>query len=133
MARIVVVEDVPMTRKVIELALRRMGHEVVGTCSPLAASAIVREQAPDVVILDYFMPCVDGASLLGRLRAEFGDRGPKALFISAAPYEVVMAGAERFTVQGYVSKPFRLRDLERAVVNALGTHHLQATNSACEC
>ncbi len=121
MARVLVVEDIPITRKVIELALGRMGHEVVGTCSPLMAAELVRGQMPDLLVLDYFMPALDGIALLDDLRAEFGDRCPKALFVSAAPCEVIMAGAERFAGLEYVGKPFRLRDLECAVARALRT------------
>jgi len=123
-SRILVVEDVPITRRVIELALLRMQHEVLGTCSPLAAPQLVREHAPDLLVLDYFMPYLDGIALLSQLRGELGERCPRALFVTAAPYELVMANAERCGALGCVTKPFRLRDLERAVVSALSAERV---------
>jgi len=118
-ARVLVVEDVPITRKVIERAIAHMGHEVVGTCFPLKAPELVEALRPDLVLLDFFMPFVDGITLLTNLRAQFGAKCPKVLFVSGAPPGLVMSAARQLTPLGLVSKPFRLEELQRAVSAAL--------------
>jgi two-component system, OmpR family, response regulator len=118
-ARVLVVEDVPITRRVIERAIAQMGHEVVGTCFPQEAEELVEQLEPDLVLLDFFMPFMDGLTLLADLRARFGDRCPKVLFVSAAPPEQLMNRTQQLAPAGYVSKPFRLNELQRAVNTAL--------------
>ena len=120
MARILVVDDIRMTQQIIEFALTKMGHEVMGTCSPVEVLELVRREMPDLLVLDYFMPGMDGVSLFSRLCAELGSQCPKVLFVTSAPYEMVVGGAESFGPVGHVSKPFRLGALRCAVAEALG-------------
>ena len=119
MARILVVDDIRMTRRIIEFALTKLGHEVIGTCSPLEVPDMVRRETPDLLVLDYFMPALDGVALLRRLYEELGSQCPKVLFVTSAPYEMVVGGGEGFGTVGHVSKPFRLNALRCAVAEAL--------------
>ena len=119
MARVLVVEDVPITRRVIERAISRMGHEVIGTCFAQEAVELVEQLRPDLVLLDFFMPFMDGVALLADLRERLGDQCPKALFVSAAPQEMLRSRVPQLPPLGYISKPFRLSDLQHAVTTAL--------------
>jgi CheY-like chemotaxis protein len=119
MARILLVDDVRATREMIRLALSSMGHEVISTEFPLAVPNLVRHQIPDLMLIDYYMPILDGVSLLHRLCTEFGSRCPKAIFVSAAPWELIMGGPKRTAAVGYVRRPFRLSALRRAIEHAL--------------
>jgi len=121
MARVLIVDDTDIVRKALERALRKMGHDAVSTSDARVALELAREQVPDLALLDFRMPGMDGATLFGELRKELGARCPKVLFVSATPPEEVRASAEKLDAHatGFVKKPFHLDDLSRMVTEAL--------------
>ncbi len=120
MARVLIVDDTDIVRRALELAVRKMGHAAVSTSDAIEALAIARKAPPDLALLDFRMPGMDGATLYEEMRSSLGPRCPKVLFVSATPpEEVARAVAERFQPAGYVKKPFHLDDLTRLVGEAL--------------
>ncbi|HEX9290360.1 MAG TPA: response regulator [Anaeromyxobacteraceae bacterium] len=122
MARVLIVDDTDIVRKALELAVRKMGHEAESTSSALVALELARARPPDLALLDYRMPGMDGVTLFGEMRSALGDRCPKVLFVSATPPDEVRAQTNALTrAVGYVKKPFHLDDLSRMVTEALAT------------
>ncbi|HEY7726776.1 MAG TPA: response regulator [Anaeromyxobacteraceae bacterium] len=121
MARVLIVDDTDIVRKALELAVRKMGHEAESTSDAFMALELARLKPPDLALLDYRMPGMDGATLYGELKKELGARCPKVLFVSATPPEEVRSKAEQPGLRpvGYVKKPFHLDDLSRLVTEAL--------------
>ena len=121
MARVLIVDDTDIVRKALELALRKMGHDAVSTSDARVALDLARERVPDLALLDYRMPGMDGATLFGELRKVLGARCPKVLFVSATPPDEVRASAEKLDAHaaGVVKKPFHLDDLSTMVSEAL--------------
>lgn len=121
--RVVVGDDHPMFRDGVVRALQSSGSiDVVAEADDgPAALAAIREHRPQVALLDYRMPGMDGATLLGEMRKELGSRCPKVLFVSATPPDEVRAKAESAGARpvGYVKKPFHLDDLSKLVAEAL--------------
>src|SRR5258705_11044866 len=70
MTRILVVEDDPTLRRVIELVLDARGYAVDQACHGKAALDRMAELPPDVVVADLRMPLMDGYELLERMRAQ---------------------------------------------------------------
>lgn len=68
-ARLLVVDDDPGIRYLLEVLLSGSGHEVVLAESAREALARLKEETPDLIILDIMMPDMDGLTLLGRIRA----------------------------------------------------------------
>ncbi len=121
MAHVLIVDDTEIVRKALELALRRMGHDIESASCALDALELARARPPDLALLDVCMPGMDGVSLLGELRVALADRCPKVLFISATPPEELVHGLSAPDVAGYVKKPFLLEDLSMAVARALAS------------
>lgn len=122
MARVLIVDDTDIVRKALEKAVRRMGHSAVSASDSIEALALALRDPPDLALVDYRMPRMDGAELWEEMRASLGERCPKVLFISATPPEVVAKGVERVgRPAGYVKKPFHFDDLIRIVDEALAT------------
>ncbi len=121
MARVLIVDDTDIVRKALELAVRKMGHDTESTSDAKVALELARLHVPDLALLDYRMPGMDGATLLGEMRKELGARCPKVLFVSATPPDEVRAKAESSGARpvGYVKKPFHLDDLSKLVAEAL--------------
>jgi CheY-like chemotaxis protein len=119
-ARVLIVDDTDIVRKALEKAVQRMGHFAVSTSDSVEALALAVRNPPDLALLDYRMPRMDGAALWQEMRATLGARCPKVLFISATPPDLVAKSVERLgQPAGYVKKPFHLDDLMRVVREAL--------------
>jgi two-component system, OmpR family, response regulator len=122
LARILIVDDTDIVRKALEKAIQRMGHLAVSTSDAVEALAMAVKDPPDLALVDYRMPGMDGAELYQELNAALGDRCPRILFISATPSDVVAKSVERWgRPAGYVKKPFHLDDLARIVGDALAS------------
>jgi len=121
MARVLIVDDTDIVRKALELAVRKMGHDAESTSDSRVALELAQLHLPDLALLDYRMPGMDGATLLGEMRKALDPRCPKVLFVSATPPDEVRAHAEHEGCRpvGYVKKPFHLDDLSRLVAEAL--------------
>ena len=70
--RVVLVDDHRLCQKGLAELLENAGDfKVIGTAgNPAQAEALIRENAPDLAVLDLRMPLMDGVSLLRQLRAE---------------------------------------------------------------
>lgn len=120
MARVLIVDDTDIVRKALEKAITRMGHAAVSTSDSMEALEMAVRNPPDLALVDYRMPRMDGAALWEEMRASLGERCPKVLFVSATPPDVVARSVERVgRPAGYVRKPFHLDDLIRVVAEAL--------------
>ena len=112
-ASILVVDDEPAVRELIEAVLEDDGHDVRGAGDGLEALAEVARNPPDLIVCDLLMPRLDGRSLVARLR-EAGS-GVPVVIVSAVP-----GRAAGLAVSGVVAKPFDLGHLRGVVAQALG-------------
>jgi CheY-like chemotaxis protein len=119
-ARVLIVDDTDIVRKALEVAVRRMGHAAVSTSDAVEALAMAQREPPDLALLDFRMPGMDGAALFQELKETLGDRCPRILWVSATPAdEVSRKTAATGPSAGFVRKPFHLDDLIRSVEQAL--------------
>ena len=65
---LLVVEDVPDTRNLVELTLKFKGYRVVTATNGQEALKAIEEERPSVIITDILMPRMDGFTLVHRLR-----------------------------------------------------------------
>jgi two-component system nitrate/nitrite response regulator NarL len=116
--RVVLVDDHTLFRKGLAELLEHSGAvKVVGiTGNPDEARRLLREQAPDVVMMDLNMPARDGISLLRDFRAE-GIHVP-TLFLTVSNAESDLAAALRAGARGYLLKDMEPDDVVDAVRRA---------------
>ena len=110
-AHVLVVDDDPDLRWVVETALRRRGYAVASAVDGRDAIRRLCEQRPDVLLLDLHMPVMDGWRLQAWLRVRAHEI--PIVLMSADP-RAWSASAIR-QADGYLAKPFGLDDLFRAV------------------
>jgi two-component system, chemotaxis family, chemotaxis protein CheY len=101
-----VVDDSRVVRKVARRILEDLGFEVAEAGDGAEALTWVRTAMPDVVLLDWNMPVMNGLEFLRRLRAEPGGAAPRVVFCSVESdldrvREALDAGADE-----YIMKPF---------------------------
>jgi DNA-binding response OmpR family regulator len=108
-ASILVVDDEPDVREVVEEYLAAHGYATVGAENAEAARALAAQRAIDLALIDINMPNEDGLSLARHLR----ERHPKIAIVmltSAATVVDRIIGLE-MGADDYVTKPFDPREL----------------------
>jgi CheY-like chemotaxis protein len=107
-------EDEPLVRSLMERILRRSGYDVLTTQDPAEALELAT-QRPDVDILvtDVVMPGLSGPELVERVRIVRPDL--RALLLSGYPVEMIRDRATLPFGTGFLEKPFHAEGLLRAV------------------
>ena len=115
--RILIVDDSPETREILERNLRAEGYDVVAADSVAAALRVLDRTPVDLVITDLRMPGADGLELARHVRHHHRFTG----VIVVTGYATVGGAvtAMREGVEDYLAKPFSDEELTRAVRSAL--------------
>ena len=123
MARVLIVDDVEIVRKALQIGVQKMGHEADGASDAREALEMARSKPPDLALVDYRMPGMDGVQFFEAMRETLGERCPKVLFVSATPPEEVREKLlpTGLVPCGFVRKPFHLDDLWKTVREALAS------------
>lgn len=119
MPKVVVVDDDPDLRALLEVRLRRLGYRVLSAGSGEEALHILTERgAPDVAVLDVTMPGMSGMDLLLKLREDPVYRAVPIIFLSARVQPAdIDAGKELGAI--YLTKPVIVSALIQAIDRAL--------------
>jgi DNA-binding response OmpR family regulator len=107
--RILVVDDEPNIREVVELYLRREGFEVEVTADGAAALTAIERKAPDLIVLDLMMPAVDGLQITRILRQS--DYDIPIIMLTAKGEEADRIAGLELGADDYVTKPFSPKEL----------------------
>jgi two-component system cell cycle response regulator len=136
-ARLLVVDDDPINRRLLARYLERLGHAVTTAADGGAGWELLRDGDPvDVVLLDVLMPELDGYEVLERIRAHAGLRHLPVIMISAVEETDSIVRCIELGADDYLPKPFspvllrarinagiarkRLYDLEREYLEQVG-------------
>ncbi len=116
--RVLVAEDNPTNRKVVELMLRSVGAEVACVENGAEAVEAVRLGAYHLVLMDIQMPVMDGLAAIRQIRAEEAKAGSPRLPILVLSANVLpehMAASQAAGADGHMGKPISGVDLIAAV------------------
>ncbi|MDZ7726942.1 MAG: response regulator [Dehalococcoidia bacterium] len=118
--RILLVEDDPLSLKLMRDALAAGGYETQETSSGLEVPALAREYRPDLVLMDIGLPGMDGVEATRQLKqsAESGHVPVVAVTAYAMPADEARARAAG--CDAYLTKPLRLSELLSVVGGLLG-------------
>ncbi|MFC4060664.1 response regulator transcription factor [Planomonospora corallina] len=119
MACVLVVEDDVDLQFVIDLLLRRAGHEVVTAGHGQAALDTMARRIPDAVILDWMMPGLSGPEVCRELRAMPGGDRVAVLMLTVRVGPDDEMEAFRAGVDDYMIKPFDHEEFTRRVQDLL--------------
>jgi len=113
---ILIAEDDPVSRRVLEAALEKDGHEIRSVVDGARAwEALEPPDAPRLAILDWMMAGMDGTEICRRLRAAPSPRPTYVILLTArGRKEDVLAGLEA-GADDYVTKPFDHDELRARV------------------
>eukprot|EP01037_Dinobryon_pediforme_P035516 gene35516-41940_t len=125
--RILIVDDDPIQRRLLEEALKRFGHATVSAPGGLeAVKLLASQEGSDIalVVLDLVMPDLDGLGVLGRL-AEQGISVPVIVQTSHGGIDVVVS-AMRAGAVDFVVKPVSPERLQVSIQTALKVASLES-------
>ncbi len=109
--RILVVEDDPDVRQSIVQSLEVMGHFVTSVSNGPAALESLNQSQPDLLIVDYVMPVMNGAELIGQVQAAW----PHISIILATGYADMENVGRVLGAKSILKKPFGVATLAEAV------------------
>ena len=110
--RVCYVEDDEDIRRIVRLSLEKVGKmtvEVVG--DPMVAIDAIVKFAPDLVMLDWMMPGLDGPALFRKMQENPGTSSLPVVFITAKASPKELEELTRMGAVGTISKPFSPKDL----------------------
>jgi CheY-like chemotaxis protein len=110
--RICYVEDDPDIQRIVRLSLERLGKMTVEivTDSTQAVDAIVAFK-PDLVMLDWMMPVMDGPAVLRKMQEHAELKNMPVVFITAKASQRELDELRSMGAVGTISKPFSPKDL----------------------
>jgi two-component system chemotaxis response regulator CheY len=101
-----VVDDSRVVRKVARRILEDLGFGVAEAGDGAEGLTWCRTAMPDVILLDWHMPSMDGLEFLRRLRQEPGGQAPKVVFCSVESDLDRIRQALEVGADEYIMKPF---------------------------
>ncbi|HTG95593.1 MAG TPA: sigma-54 dependent transcriptional regulator [Pyrinomonadaceae bacterium] len=125
--RLMIVDDEEAARYGMRRALSTFGYNITEAGTAEAARALIKQQQPDLLLLDVNLPGMSGLEFLRELKSENGN-GPLVIIVTAHGSERLAVEAVKTGAYDYLSKPFELEDLRLVVKNAAETLQLRREN-----
>ncbi|WP_303909393.1 sigma-54-dependent transcriptional regulator [Thiohalomonas denitrificans] len=127
-AYILVVDDEPDIRTLLQEILQDEGYEVATAESGEEARRLRRVRRPDLVLLDIWMPGIDGISLLKEWKEEEEDGSTPIIMMSGHGTVETAVEATRLGAYDFIEKPLSLAKLLVTVQRALEAYNLYREN-----
>jgi CheY-like chemotaxis protein len=117
MALVLVVEDEFAIAHLLEDVLTDEGHVVLVASNGRHALQIAAKQIPAIVLTDYMMPVMDGASLIKAMAADPTLKDVPVILLSSLPEETVALRCAGYAL--FIRKPFKIFDIVERVAALL--------------
>lgn len=124
---LLLIEDDDAIRTALELSLTRQGHRVATAASGEDGLKLLREQRPDLIVLDVMLPGIDGFEVCRRIRRT--DQLPIILLTARSDDIDVVVGLES-GADDYVVKPVQGRVLDARIRAVLRRGERESNDSA---
>lgn len=123
--QILIVDDVETNLLILENIIEGMGYIPKCAENAAAAAALISESLPQLVLLDVFMPEMDGYEFCERLKNNPLTRDIPVIFISAADSSEDKVRGFKLGAVDYIAKPFEVTEVTMRVNNHLKLHEMQ--------
>lgn len=119
MPRILVVDDDPNSRKIIELMLLSHGYSLLFAENGREAVTRASESIPDLILMDVLMPIMNGHEATRLIKADARTKAIPIIALTALAFASDRQEALAVGCDGYLSKPFTRRELLEIVSHFL--------------
>ena len=124
--RILVVDDEKIIRDLTSMILRARGFEVLTAENGEAGMALIEEQRPAVVLLDYMMPYMDGLTALKKIREGYPET--YVIMFTGKGSEEIAVELMKAGASDYILKPFNNQDLIDRLETVLRIRKIELNN-----
>ena len=124
---ILVIEDEPNIRDALRFILSREGFVVHVHENGETAADVVRDRAPDAIVLDVMLPSRSGFDILSDLRADKGTADVPVLMLTARGQDTDRETALHLGASAFMTKPFS-NDAVVEAVRALLPPHMRGVS-----
>ena len=129
-ATIVVIDDDIHILELASLILSRRGYQVFTASTAPVGLEIIAERSPELVLLDYMMPEMNGLTALREIRARFPDS--YVIMFTGKGNEQIAVELMKCGASEYILKPFNNRDLLERLDNVLHIREIELHNRALQ-
>jgi DNA-binding response OmpR family regulator len=124
---ILCIEDEPEMIDLIRLILGRRGFEVIGAAGGKEGLEKVRQEPPDLILLDLMMPDMDGWEVYQQIKADDKIKDIPVIVVTAKAQSIdKVLGLHIAKVDDYIAKPFSPQDLLNSVDKVFSAKKLAA-------
>ena len=117
---ILCIEDEQEMIDLIRLILSRRGFDVRGASSGEEGLNIIRNEHPDLILLDLMMPDMDGWEVYQQMKADEATKNIPVIVVTARAQSIdKVLGLHIAKVDDYIAKPFSPQELLNSVDNVL--------------
>ncbi len=120
MPKVMVIDDEPFILMMMEDKLKSAGIEVLTRRDPRGAVDQIRQELPDLIILDWMMPEISGIDICRELKSDPDLAGIPVFMLTAKGQEDDEKIGIRCGVDRYITKPFSPRSLLEIVLEQVG-------------
>lgn len=109
--KILVVDDERHIVRLVEVNLVRAGYDVITAYDGVEALEKVKQEEPDMIVLDVMMPRMDGFEVLKHLQADPDTQDIPVIMLTAKAQDADIFRGWSSGVSSYLTKPFNPREL----------------------
>ena len=121
MKSVLLVDDDNAVLMAIGVRLKQMGYTVFTAKDAVNAVSAVRQNNPDVVVLDISLPAGDGFLVADRLQNLVASAATPVIFITASENPKLRQKAAKYGAAAFLLKPFDATTLADAIETALSS------------
>jgi CheY-like chemotaxis protein len=118
-ATILIVDDEPFNRKLLETMLRPEGYATASVASGEEALAAIAVRPPDLILLDVMMPGMDGYEVARTLKANSATSNIPIILVTAHSDHIARLAGVNAGAEDFLTKPVGRVELWRRVRNLL--------------
>lgn len=123
--RVIYFEDESDMVELVRIILGREGYHVEGVREGQVGLQAIKEELPDIILLDLMMPDMDGWEIFRQIKNDEATMNIPIIVITAKAQTVdKVLGLEIAKVDDYISKPFRPHELVERVEKVLSEHEI---------
>jgi len=121
-ATVLIVDDDEDNLRILSTFLLKHGYEIRVAREGSSALASVRQQRPDVILLDVMMPGMDGMDVLDHLKLDPKTASIPVVMVTAKTQDEDVLAGYKSGADYYITKPFTTRQILHAIGLVLGSH-----------
>lgn len=129
MDRILIIDDEEHILELLDFNLSLEGYEVITTMSSLDGLDIIKQDKPDLLLLDWMLPKMSGIELLNIIRSDEDYDDIAVIMLTAKNMEEDKLEGLTIGADDYVTKPFSIKELSARVKNILKRYNKQDSNN----